>query len=110
MAGADAPAKLCDAIQDTVKIVNPEVMALRLHEVIRWDATAALRNCPVPIFCLNGTKDRLLGKGALKLLSASKNNMTVIDVPGPHMLLQAAPDVCAHYIKAAVDGLDWPVL
>lgn len=108
LAGPDAPAELCRAIQDTVKLVNPEVMAFRLREVIKSDAAAALRNCPVPIFYLHGTKDRLLGNGALNRLSTSRPDMTVIDVPGPHMLLQAAPDICAHHIKEMVDGLIWP--
>lgn len=108
LAGPDAPADLCTAIQDAVKIVNPEVMAFRLSEVIKSDAAEALRNCPVPIFYLNGTKDRLLGKGALNRLSASRQDMTVIEVPGPHMLLQAAPDICAHHIKEIVEGLNWP--
>lgn len=108
MTGADAPIELCKTIQDTVKTVEPEVMAFRLKEIIRSDASAALRNCPVSIFYLNGTRDRLLGKGALKLLSTSRQDMTVIDVPGPHMLLQAAPDICAQHIKVMVDGLNWP--
>jgi pimeloyl-[acyl-carrier protein] methyl ester esterase len=108
LAGPDAPAELCRAIQDAVKLVNPAVMAFRLREVIKSDAAEALRNCPVPIFYLNGTKDRLLGKGALNRLSTSRQDMTVIDVPGPHMLLQAAPDICAHHIKIMVDGLNWP--
>ncbi len=110
MAGADAPAELCRAIQDTVKIVNPEVMALRLREVITLDATASLRNCPVPIYYLNGTKDRLLGKGVLDGLTSIRQDLTVIDVPGPHMLLQAAPDICAHHIKAVIKGLNWAAL
>jgi len=110
MAGADAPDELCKAIQDTIMIVGPEVMALRLREVIRWDATTALQNCPVPIFYLNGTKDRLLGRGALDRLTRARQDMTVIDVPGPHLLLQAAPDICAQHIKTITDGLDWPVV
>jgi pimeloyl-[acyl-carrier protein] methyl ester esterase len=108
LAGPDAPAELCRAIQDAVRTVNPQVMAFRLREVIKSDAAEALLNCPVPIFYLNATKDRLLGKGALNRLSTSRQDITVIDVPGPHMLLQAAPDTCAHHIQEMVDGLNWP--
>lgn len=68
MAGPDAPPELCRAIQASVKAVTPQVMAARLHQVVREDATAALQNCPVPIFYLNGTKDRLLGNNALNPL------------------------------------------
>jgi pimeloyl-ACP methyl ester carboxylesterase len=106
MAGAHAPLALCRAIQESVKSVKPAVMALRLQEVMRRDATAALRNCPVPVFYLNATKDRLLGNGVLNRLTSTKPDMDVIDVPGPHLLLQAAPEICAHQIKAILEGLD----
>ena len=82
-------------------------MAFRLREILKCDTTADLQICPVPIFYLNGTKDRLLGKGALRLLMETKPDMTVIDVKGPHLLMQAVPDTCARHIGAAADSLDW---
>jgi pimeloyl-ACP methyl ester carboxylesterase len=107
MAGAEAPIELCRAIQAAVRIANPMVMAFRLREVMRSDATEALLKCSVPIFYLNGTRDRLLGKRALRSLSAARPDLTIINVPGPHMLLQAAPDTCARHIEAAVEDLNW---
>lgn len=107
MAGAEAPIELCRAIQAAVRIVNPMVMAFRLREVMRSDATEALLKCSVPIFYLNGTRDRLLGKRALRSLSAARPDLTIIHVPGPHMLLQAAPDTCARHIEAAIAELNW---
>jgi pimeloyl-ACP methyl ester carboxylesterase len=107
MTGADAPADLCSTIQDAIKTVSPQVLALRLREVINVNSSGALRNCSVPIFYFNGNEDRLLGKGPLALLSTLRPDMRVIDVPGPHLLLQTAPDICARHIKSIADGLDW---
>lgn len=107
LVGAEAPIDLCRAIQAAVSLVSAKVLAFRLGELKKCDATEALLKCSVPIFYLNGAEDRLLGKRALRSLLAAKPDMTVIDVPGPHMLLQAAPDACARHIEAAVGNLDW---
>ena len=107
LAGADASAELCKAVRDTVKTVSPQVLAFRFREVLRADATADLLQCPVPIFYLCGTRDRLLGKGAVRSLSAARPDATIINVQGPHLLLQTAPDVCAAHIETVVTGLDW---
>ena len=107
LAGSEAPIELCRAIQAAVKTVSAKVLAFRLGELTKCDATEALQKCSVPIFYLNGTGDRLLGKRALRSLSAARPDMTVIEVPGPHMLLQAAPDACARHIEATVGKLDW---
>ena len=106
IAGAEAPIELCRTIQAAVRKVSPMVLAFRLREVMRSDAIEDLQTCSVPIFYLNGTNDRLLGKRALRSLTAARPDMTVINVPGPHMLLQAAPDTCARHIEFAVGGLN----
>jgi pimeloyl-ACP methyl ester carboxylesterase len=107
LAGREAPAELCQAVRDAVKTVDPTVLAFRLREVMGVDAGADLRRCPVPIFYLRGTKDRLLGKAAARAITTAKPDVTVIDVPGPHLLLQAVPDLCAAQIESLVSKLDW---
>lgn len=107
LAGREASLELCRAIQDAVKTVDPKVLAFRLRDVLGADAMADLRRCLVPIFYLRATKDRLLGKRAVRLIAAARPNVTVIDLPGPHLLLQAAPDLCAVQIESVVSELDW---
>lgn len=106
MVGVKAPEELCIAIQKIAENVDPKVMAFRLREIMRCDATADLRACPVPIFYLNGINDRLLSKGALRSISKIRPDATVIDVAGPHLLLQAVPDTCARHIRSALESLD----
>lgn len=106
LTGQKASEELCTTIQDTIQRVDPKVIALRLHEVMRCDVTDDLRKCPIPIFYLNATEDRVLGRRSLRLISRIAPNTTVIDVPGPHLLLQAEPEICAHHIKFAVESLN----
>ena len=89
LAGSDATRELCLEIQATIKVVNPDVLAFRLREVMGNDATEALLDCPVPIVYLKATRDRILGRGVVSLLLAVRPDMTVVNVPGPHMLLQS---------------------
>jgi pimeloyl-ACP methyl ester carboxylesterase len=105
MVGTEAPEELCNAVQETTAIVDPAVVAFRLSEIGKCDVTADLRSCPVPIFYLNGTRDRLLSKGTLRSILKIRPDVAVIDVPGPHLLLQVAPDACARHISVAVESL-----
>jgi pimeloyl-ACP methyl ester carboxylesterase len=107
LAGSDASAELCQAIRDALKNVDPKVLVYRLREVMGANAREDLRRCPVPIFYLRGTRDRLLGKAAARAIAAARPDVTIIDVPGPHLLLQAAPDLCAAQIEAVVSEIDW---
>ena len=104
----NAPRERCHAMQDLLRIIDPNVVAFRLREVVKVDATAALANCPVPLFYLNATEDRILGKKALRVLADERPDMTVFHVPGPHLLLQASPDLCARNIESALNCVDWP--
>jgi pimeloyl-ACP methyl ester carboxylesterase len=105
--GTVTPVALCEEIRESLKLVNPAVLAHRLQEVMRSDATAALRGCTLPIFYLNGTRDWLLGPTALRHILAARPDVTVADTEGPHMLLQATPRAAAHHIGAALESLDW---
>ncbi len=103
-AGRDAGQELCGAVRSAVRAVDPEVLAFRLREVMRVDATDYLLECPVPLFYLNGTEDRLLGGAAVRDIRAIRPDVRLIDVKGPHMLLQAVPEACACEIAAAIRG------
>lgn len=106
--GADAPDDLCRDVQDTVKSVDPSVIARRLRESAKCDATTALRDCRLPVFYLNATEDRLLRGRPVGALAKIKPDMTIMDVAGPHLLLQAKAEECARRITMALDALDWP--
>jgi len=105
--GRNASAERCRELQELQRIVDPSVIAYRLREIVRVNAIAALRNCSVPLFYLNATEDQILGKEALRTLARARPDMTVFHVPGPHLLLQASPDLCACHIGVALNDVDW---
>ena len=103
LAGTAAPEELVRAVTGAVASVNPDVLTHRLKEVMRVDATPALRNCPVEIFYLRATEDRVLGPNAVELVSSVRPDTAVIDIPGPHLLLQAKPELCAPHIAEVLN-------
>lgn len=82
---------LARAVLAATRRVRPEVLALRLREVLRVDARAALRACRAPVLYLRGTRDRLVGAAAGRLVQRVRSDVRVREVAGPHLLLQAAP-------------------
>ena len=77
--------------------VNPSVVAHRLELV----ASAKLPDGPrigVPAFYLQAREDRLVPRSAAEDLRSLFTCFNLLQVPGPHFLLQALPSDCAHII------------
>lgn len=99
LAGPGADVLLVEDVRKTVRISEPSVMLSRLKMIAKANAKDLSWNIAVPFYYLNGTKDHLVGPFALQQMVDQCPDVTVIDVPGPHMLLQREPDVCAEHIR-----------
>jgi len=89
---------LLEAIGD----VPPEVLRDRVVAALDVDATAALREVEVPLLYLRASDDRVIGRGPADEIVALARDATIVDVEGPHFLLQVATDACADAILAFV--------
>ena len=87
---------LLEAIGD----VPPEVLRARVAAALDVDATAALRDVDVPILYLRASDDRVIGRRPADEIVAIARDATIVDVDGPHFLLQVATDACAAAIVA----------
>ncbi len=101
--GPDAPSTDVERLKDILSQVSPATIAHRLRLV------GAARSEPgpligVPAFYLQASADRLVPASAAVSMSRRFANFTVIQVLGPHFLLQAAPKVCAAAITRIVLG------
>lgn len=67
------------------------------------DVRRAFAACPLPILYLRATQDRLVKKRSLAEMQAIKPEMTIVEIEGPHFLLQREPLKCAeaiaHYLS-----------
>lgn len=90
---------LRDALRAALRRVSPAVLTFRAAAALRVRATG-LANIRVPVLCLRARQDRLITAQAAEHLRASLSDCSIVDIDGPHLLLQAAPRECAQAVIA----------
>lgn len=93
-----APAPLVQTVGESIASVKSEVMRERIRAVIRCNAGEELRAVTVPILYLAGTEDRLVGGRGMEQFRSIRREMKVVEIAGPHLILQSRP----HEAAAAV--------
>lgn len=80
-------ARLSTAMLD----VGPAAWRTRLRAVLSVDVVSQLRAVAVPVLYLRGKQDRVISKSAYKLIKETLSSARVVELDGPHFLLQAKP-------------------
>ncbi|UNK47893.1 alpha/beta hydrolase [Lysobacter sp. S4-A87] len=91
---------LRSSLRSALASVSPRVLKTRAAAALRVDCSACLERIKVPVLYLRATGDRLISRTIADSIAATTPQVTVVDIAGPHLLLQAAPGPCA----AAVVG------
>jgi pimeloyl-ACP methyl ester carboxylesterase len=89
--GSHATPALLESLSTALAKVAPTVMRQRLAAVLSVDVTVALRSVAVPILYLRAAHDRLVPRGAAAAISLVQPATRIVEIPGPHLLLQTAP-------------------
>ena len=79
--------------------VAPAVFRRRLRDVLALDTRAALAQVEVPVLCLRAARDRLVPASAAATIVQLRPGTRVVDIDGPHCLLEAEPAACADAIR-----------
>jgi len=90
-------------LSDAVRSVTPTTMAARAKAMVDVDVTTELRVCPVPLLYLRGFQDRVIGRKCWTLIRSIRPDTELVEVPGPHLLLQAAPADMARVLVSFCD-------
>jgi pimeloyl-ACP methyl ester carboxylesterase len=97
--GAFSTAALRSALARAVAQVSPSVLRARLQAVLSVNVSAKLAALKVPVLYLRASHDRVVPSSASELVSQSYPNVKVVQVEGPHCLLQAAASESAQVIR-----------
>lgn len=97
-------APLAQLIDATLAAVRPEVLAARARAIATVDVGVELQACRVPILYLAATEDRLISRRSLTQIQRLQPRVEVAVLPGPHLLLQVAPEQAARVIQAFADS------
>lgn len=71
--------------------VSPNIRASRLRSALNVDVRDQLAALDVPVMYLRGSDDRLVFSSCVRQVVAARPSTTVVRIPGPHLLLQVAP-------------------
>lgn len=72
------------------KVAAP-VLRARMRAVLGVDVSEKLTSITMPVFYLQGTQDRVVGRASARHIASLLPSVKVIELCGPHLLLQAAP-------------------
>lgn len=90
---------------DMRRYVSPAALVARLRGVARVDVSDRLRGLKLPTLYLRATEDRLIPRSAGEYFSVLAQAGRVVDLEGPHFLLQARPRLAAAEVRKFVDSL-----
>jgi pimeloyl-ACP methyl ester carboxylesterase len=112
--GRSPPAALIKGTIDSLRSVDPAVLAGRTKAALTVDATAAFMRCPVPMLYLGATQDRLISPQTAERLKALRPDLECVMLDAPHFLLQRAPAAAAQALTEFLLRLNvvrdgWPI-
>jgi pimeloyl-ACP methyl ester carboxylesterase len=102
LTGGDAT--LAADVRTAIASVRPTVVAERLRMLTRVDARRDLALCRAPMLYLAGQKDRLVTRSHTQELTSLRPDITVRELPAPHLVLQTQPKRAAAEILQFVSG------
>lgn len=105
MVGWHASGELVAEVQDAVSLVAPAVLAARIRAVLGCDARSELAQITAPILYLQATRDRLISATCLDEIQRIKPQISVIAIPGPHLILQREPQKAAQIVAKYLQEL-----
>ena len=104
--GKKPPIDLVETFWHAKRSVRPDVLAFRMRSVMNVDVREAFAACRLPILYLLAKQDRLVKIRSLAQMRKIKPEMTIVEIEGPHLLLQREPAKCVeavtHYLSCAL--------
>jgi len=100
--------RISRALRIAAACVNARVWRARLRAVLDVDVSAELKSVEVPILYLQAADDRLIPPSAARFITEQVSSMEVLQIDGPHLLLQTRPHASAAAISAFMRQIpDW---
>lgn len=103
--GAGAPESLVANVRSAIASVQPEVMAVRVREVLACDVRGELAQIAAPILYIQAKRDRIVGSSCLAEIQRINPLVELAMIEGPHLLLQREPQRSAKIVADFVRGL-----
>jgi pimeloyl-ACP methyl ester carboxylesterase len=84
---------------DAQRSLSPATLVARLKAIAQVDVTDQLRSVLLPMLYMRATEDRLVPRSASEYFLRFARAGRVVDLEGPHFLLQAKPSAAAAEVR-----------
>ena len=101
--GRYATPELRQALAHALDSVSASALAARLRAIANVDVRADAQRIRLPGLYLRATEDRLVSESASGIFMAHVANARVVDLAGPHHLLQTKPAESARELRRVLD-------
>jgi pimeloyl-[acyl-carrier protein] methyl ester esterase len=98
--GRSSSASARNRLAAAITAVAPATWRARLSAVLSVDAVEKLSRVRVPVLYLRGRSDRVVPRSAWYLIKSGLPSARIVELDGPHFLLQAKPVECAAQVTA----------
>jgi len=89
-------------LASVLRSISSPVLLARVRAALRVNAVPQLSALGVRLLYLQASHDRIVPASVGNDISASTRQASLVRVPGPHFLLQVAPQVCAAEVRRFV--------
>lgn len=89
---------LTESLQHALQGVSDNVLRHRAVSALRVNVSSKLGDISVPALYLRATHDRLVPGSCAEKIASATAHCTVVDIEGPHLLLQASPSSSARAV------------
>ena len=106
MWGSVSPSSAPSQVERAMSGVSAAVVRKRISELLAVDETAALRQIPTPILVLRAVGDRVVSKRATQVILKNSPEAKLVEIDGPHLLLQTRAAECAAVVVSFLGALN----
>jgi pimeloyl-[acyl-carrier protein] methyl ester esterase len=110
MWGSLQPQRAPSQLSRAMAAVSGAVVRHRIAALLAVDASAALGRVRLPILLLQAGHDRVVPRSATQWIMGIAHQTQLIEIDGPHLLLQTRPAECAAAVLTFVRAVssEWP--
>lgn len=100
-----ATLELVTQLYSVLSGIPDRVMQERLRAILTVDVSPELAEINIPMLYVRASKDKIVPKTASELILALQPETQLVDINGPHFILQTQPKTAAECILKFVKGL-----
>jgi pimeloyl-ACP methyl ester carboxylesterase len=105
MWGSASPGRAPTQMERAMSGVSASVIRYRIAALLSVDERPSLRQVHAPILVLRARRDRVISKAATRWITKTVTSAQLVEVDGPHLLLQTRPEESASAIVTFMSTL-----